>query len=288
LVLALATGISQQEPRTVVVGQVTALASPDQMSLAIALAEAASEPVSWPGLGRREPGPLRLIVLEPGGQLDSLSRGRFPPWSAGLAYPSARTVVVRSRGSEAFTVLRHELAHLALHEAVRSRLPLWFDEGYASWAAGEFDRLQRLNVNLAVLRGRIPNFDVLDRALRGPPTTAETAYALAATAVIELARRTRGGDLESLLDRLEEGEGFDPALRSTIGLTVDQFEVQWRRSIRRRYNLLTWIAAGGLWTLLGGLVLVAHFLRRRRDLPRRLALDEGWVIPEEAEVSPEA
>jgi hypothetical protein len=257
------------------------------MSLAIALAEAASQPVSWPGLGRREPGPLRLIVLAPGGQLDSLSRGRFPPWSAGLAYPSARTVVVRSRGSNALTVLRHELAHLALHDAVHSRLPLWFDEGYASWAAGEFDRLQYLNVNLAVLRGRIPNFDVLDRALRGPPTTAETAYALAATAVIELARRTRGGDLELLLDRLEEGEGFDAALRSTIGLTVDQFEVLWQRSIRRRYNLLTWIAAGGLWTLLGGLVLVVHFLRRRRDLPRRLALDEGWVIPEEAEVSQE-
>lgn len=257
------------------------------MSLAIALAEAASQPVSWPGLGRREPGPLRLVVLAPGGQLDSLARDRLPPWTAGLAYPSARTIVVRSRGADAFTVLRHELAHLALHDAVRSRLPLWFDEGYASWAAGEFDRLQHLNVNLAVLRGRIPDFDVLDRGLRGSPITAETAYALAATAVIELARRTRGGDLQSLLDRLEDGEGFDAALRSTIGLTVDQFEVQWRRSVRRRYNLLTWIAAGGLWTLLGGLVLVVHFVRRRRDRPRRLALDEGWVIPDEAEASQE-
>ena len=263
------------------------MALPDQMNLAIALAEAASQPVVWPGLGRREPGPLRLIVLAPGGQLDSLSRGRFPPWSAGLAYPSARTVVVRSRGSNALTVLRHELAHLALHDAVQSRLPLWFDEGYASWAAGEFDRLHHLNVNLVVLRGRIPNFDVLNRGLRGPPTTAETAYALAATAVIELARRTRGGHLEPLFERLEEGEGFDTALRSTIGLTVDQFEVLWQRSVRRRYNLLTWIAAGGLWTLLGGLVLVAHFLRRRRDIPRRLALDEGWVIPEEGELSQE-
>lgn len=269
------------------VGQVTVLAAPDQMHLAIALAEAASEPVAWPGLGRRNPGPLRLVVIEPGGQLDSLSRGRFPPWSAGLAYPSSRTVVVRSRGSDAFTVLRHELAHLALHDAVDARLPLWFDEGYASWAAGEFNRLQHLNVNIAVLRGRIPDFDVLNRALRGPPTTAETAYALAATAVVELARRTRGGNLESLLERLEEGEGFDAALRNTVGLTTDQFEVLWQRSVRRRYNLLTWIAAGGLWTLLGGLVLAAHLLRRRRDRPRRLALDEGWVIPDEAEFSQE-
>jgi hypothetical protein len=251
------------------------------MDLALALAEAATRSVAWPGLGRQSPGPLRLIVLAPGRDLDSLSRRRLPPWTAGLAYPAARTIMVRARGSSAFTVLRHELAHLALHDAVNSRLPLWFDEGYASWAAGEFDRLQQLNVNLAVLRGRIPDFDQLDRALRGPPTTAETAYALAATAVIDLAQRSRGGELEPLFHELQAGVGFDSALRSTVGLTADQFEVLWQQTIRRRYNLLTWAAAGGLWTLLGGLVLVAHFLRRRRDLPRRRALDDGWVIVEE-------
>lgn len=259
------------------------MAWPEEMDLALALAEVASRPVVWPGLGRQSPGPLRLIVLAPGRDLDSLSRRRLPRWTAGLAYPAARTIMVRSRGSSALTVLRHELAHLALHDAVRSRLPLWFDEGYAAWAAGEFDRLQQLNVNLAVLRGRIPDFDQLDRALRGPPTTAETAYALAATAVIDLAQRTRGGELAPLFQELKGGVGFDSAVRSTVGLTVDQFEVRWSHAIRRRYNLLTWLAAGGLWTLLGGLVLVAHFLRRRRDLPRRLALDDGWVIPEEEE-----
>lgn len=253
------------------------------MDLALALAEVASRPVTWPGLGRQSPGPLRLVVLAPGRDLDSLSRRRLPSWTAGLAYPAARTIIVRSRGSSAFTVLRHELAHLALHDAVSARLPLWFDEGYASWAAGEFDRLQQLNVNLAVLRGRIPDFDQLDRALRGPPTTAETAYALAATAVIDLAQRTRGGELAPFLEELRDGMAFDQAFRSTIGLTVDQFEVLWRQAIRRRYNLLTWLAAGGLWTLLGGLVLLVHFLRRRRDLPRRRALDDGWSIPEEEE-----
>ncbi len=260
-----------------------AVAWPDEMDLAVALAEAAGRAVEWPGLGRHAPGPLRLVVLAPGRKLDGLSRQGVPPWTAGLAYPAARTIVVRRRGASAFTVLRHELAHLALHDAVPGRVPLWFDEGYAAWAAGEFDRLQQLNVNIAVLQGRIPNLDELDRALRGSPTTAETAYALATTAVIELARRTSGGELEPLFARLMEGEQFDSAVRSTIGLTVDQYEVVWRQAIRRRYNLLTWVTAGGLWTILGGLVLLVHFLRRRRDIPRRLALDEGWVIPDEEE-----
>ena len=54
-------------------------------------------------------------------------------------------------------VLLHELAHLALHEAVSSRVPLWFDEGYATWAAGEWERLGVLELNLAVIRGAIPD-----------------------------------------------------------------------------------------------------------------------------------
>ncbi len=246
----------------------------------MALAEAATESVDWPGLGRRAPGPLRLLVVPAAQDFDSLARGRLPPWSAGLAFPASRTVVVRENGSASFTTLRHELAHIALHDAVRVRVPLWFDEGYASWAAGELNRLHALNINLAVLQGRIPNFDALDRALRGRATTAETAYGLAATAVIELARRTPDGELTSLFDRLETGESFDAAFRSSTGLTVDQYEVLWRRSVRQRYNLATWVAAGGLWTILGGVVLALHFYRRRRDLPRRRALDEGWEIPE--------
>ena len=79
---------------------------------------------------------------------NSLTAGRAPSWGAAIAVPGARTILLRADEGDLSRTLRHELAHLALHEAVAVRVPLWFDEGYASWAAGEWDRLGTLELNL--------------------------------------------------------------------------------------------------------------------------------------------
>src|SRR5215213_4997627 len=130
---------SGDEPSAVRVGQVTAVAWPRQLGLAAALARRADQATEWPGLGRRSPGPLRLIVVPDARRLDSLTSGRAPHWGAAVALPAARTILLRADVADIYAVLRHELAHLALHQAIPVRVPLWFDEGYASWAAGEWD-----------------------------------------------------------------------------------------------------------------------------------------------------
>ena len=145
----------------------TAVAWPPQRSLAIDLARRAAESTDWPGLGRHQPGPLRLIVVPDSRLLDSLTAGQAPPWGAAVALPGERIILLRADAGDPFGTLRHELAHLALHEAVSVRVPLWFDEGYASWAAGEWDRLGALELNLAVVRGAVPDLRALDGALRG-------------------------------------------------------------------------------------------------------------------------
>ncbi|HJR15376.1 MAG TPA: hypothetical protein VJ808_00880 [Gemmatimonadales bacterium] len=263
------------------VGQVTAVAWQPQRNLAVALASRAGEATDWPGLGKRVPGPLRLIIVPNGRYLDSLSSGRAPPWGAAVALPGARTILLRADQGDLYQTLRHELAHLALHDAVQVRVPLWFDEGYASWAAGEWDRLDALELNFAVVRGGVPDLRSLDGALRGSATAAGAAYALAVSAVTELARRHPSASLEPLLTRLMDGEDFEAAVRATTGLTVAQFDVEWRKTIRQRYSLVTWLLAGGGW----GIIVLAIWLlvrvRRRADLPRRAALDEGWEIEPE-------
>ena len=261
----------------------TAVAWPAQRSLAVELAREAGRPADWPGLGRRVPGQLRLIVVPDARRLDSLTSGRAPHWGAAIALPDSRTILLRADGEELARTLRHELAHLALHQAVSVRIPLWFDEGYAGWAAGEWDRLGGLELNLAVVRGAIPDLRALDGALRGSASTADAAYALAVSAVAELARRNPTGTLDPLMSRLEAGMDFDAAVRATTGLTIDRFEEQWQRAIRRRYSLGTWLIAGGGWLVLALVVLGLRRLRRRADRVRRAALDEGWEVgPEDA------
>ena len=269
------------------VGQVTAVAWPRQLELAIELARQADQAAEWPGLGHVAPGPMRLVVVPDGRRLDSLTLGRAPRWGAAVALPALRTIVIRADGEELPRTLRHELAHLALHERVRVRLPLWFDEGYAGWAAGEWERLGVLELNLAVARGALPGFRALDGSLRATETSADAAYALAFSAVAELARRNPSGTLTPLLERLAAGEDFDAAVLATTGLTVDRFEEAWQRAVRRRYGLATWLLAGGGWLLVAIAVLGLVHLRRRADRPRRRALDEGWHVEPEAVDGPE-
>jgi hypothetical protein len=262
---------------------VTAVAWPAQRGLAVELAREAGRRVDWPGLGRRSPGVLRLIVVPDARRLDSLTSGRAPHWGAAIALPDTRTILIRADGGDLSRTLRHELAHLALHRAISVRVPLWFDEGYAGWAAGEWDRLGDLELNLAVVRGAIPDLGSLDAALRGSASTADAAYALAVSAVTELARRNPTGTLGPLLSRLEAGVDFDAAVRATTGLSMDRFEEDWQRTTRRRYSVGTWLIAGGGWLILALAVLGLRQLRRRADRARRAALDVGWEVgPEDA------
>jgi hypothetical protein len=269
------------------VGQVTAVAWPHQLDLAIQLAEQADRPADWPGLGRLAPGPMQLVVVPDARRLDSLTRGRAPRWGAAVALPASRTIVIRADGGDLQGTLRHELAHLALHELIKERLPLWFDEGYAAWATGEWERLGVLELNLAVARGALPDFRALDGALRASETSADAAYALAYSAVTELARRNPSGSLTPLLGRLAHGEDFDTAVLATTGFTVDRFEEAWQHSVRRRYGLSTWLLAGGGWLLVAVAVLGLVHFRRRADRPRRQALDDGWEVDPEAVDGPE-
>lgn len=256
----------------------TAVSWPENATLAVSLAEIANTPTDWPALGRVDLGSLRLIVVPDEITFARMSRGQVPQWGVGLAFPGSGTIVLRADDAAILSTLHHELAHLALHKVVAVRVPLWFDEGYAAWAAGEFGRLETWGLNLAVIRGTVPSLGALDAALRGSSHTAASAYALSMSAVMELAQRNPTHSLGPLIERLRDGMGFDAAVTATTGYRIDRFDTVWQKSVKRRYGWLTWLAAGGMWLILGGVVIFAHWHRRRRDIPRRAALDLGWDV----------
>lgn len=270
------------------VGSVTVVAEPRHRNLGIALAEQADQPVNWPGLGRESPPPFTLILAEDSLQMARITRGRAPAWGAGVAFPQARLIVLRADLPEIRQTLRHELAHLVLRSNGRVRVPLWFDEGYASWATGELGAGEVLELNLAVATGRVPGLQEIDRMLRSSARTADLAYALAASAVGDIARRPEPGGLGRMLAMLRDGQPFDSALAASTGLSTERFQEQWQRNMGRRYGLITWAVAGGLWLVLACAVMLLWWVRRERDRPRRVALDQGWVIIEDPPELPPA
>jgi hypothetical protein len=260
-------------------GEVRLVAPAELAAAASSLADLAATPRVWLGLGEVDVTPLTLVVVADADGFERWSRGRVPRWGAGMTVPSRRLVVVRFDAGPPLQTLRHELAHMAFHSRITTRVPLWFSEGYAALAAGEHGRLDALQLNLAVALGRVPDLRELDGALRGGTADAGPAYALAADAVADIARRHPTGTLDPLLGRLAAGESFGAALVASTGLDPDAFDERWRRAVRGRYNLGIWAMTGGAWLVLVLVLWVAVALRRARDAPRRLALDIGWPLP---------
>ena len=267
-----------QGPTATEVGRVTAVAWPGQERFATAIAEIADHATGFPGIGAMPDRPIRIILAPTREIYDSLTRGRLPLWSEGAAFPDAGTIVLLSDRPtvQPSSALRHELAHLALRWHVGRRAPLWFEEGYAAAAAHEWDRLDALQLNWQLARGVRMTLDEVDRSLRGARADAQTAYALAATAVLLLQRW--GGDrgLEPLLSNLARAGSFDAALRDTYHITAADFEERWQRDVGSRYGWLSWAGAMGFfWLAIGTILAALVVLRRRRDHRKRAALDAG-------------
>ena len=253
----------------------TAIAWPNQQTLAASVAEAADDARDFPGIGALPERPIRIILAPTRATYDSLTRGRLPLWSEGAAFPDAGTIVLlTAHQPNGPSALRHELAHLALRWHVGRHVPLWFEEGYAAVASREWDRLDALRLNWQLARGVRMDLDDVDRALRGARGDAETGYALATTAVLLLERWGGERGLTPLLANLPQAESFDAALRATYHLTEGDFELRWQRDVGSRYGWLSWLAAMGFfWLAIGALLVALLGLRRKRDRRKRAALE---------------
>jgi len=256
---------------------VTVVFWPSDMAESVAMGEFADRTTNWPGIEAPSQYRIRLIVAPDNRILDSITAGRLPEWGAGAAFPGTNTIVVVS-GRSSRQVLLHELAHLALRNSV-GPVPRWFDEGYASLAAGEWNRLEVLRVNWAVVRGRAPSLRAVNLDLRAGAVRAESGYALATTAVLYLRRLGGEQGLRPIIRALGAAPGIDGALRSAHAITLDQFETLWQRDLRSRYGWFLFLTSFSVfWTVVGGAVLVVWARRRKRDRVRRDALDIGWTV----------
>jgi hypothetical protein len=220
--------------------------------------------------------PVHIYLAPDPARFDSLAGGSVPEWGAGLAFPDAGVIVLpgylseRAGPHELGRILRHELAHVALHRYLApARIPRWFDEGYARWAAGEWDWEAMWQLRLAFALNRAPPLDSLALDWPDDALNARVAYLLAASTVSFLTERGGERALALFLQRWKEGGTLEPALRRTYGLTIGQFEEDWSAEVRRRYGWAL-LASHSLVFWLGAsvLLLLVYIRRRCRDLQR--------------------
>lgn len=258
-------------------GRFTVVCYPSEQRLASALLDRALVADTFPGLPR--PAHHVLIAIAPDQRRFRAWAGPdAPEWGAALAFPDSRRIVMqgRSAGSDAgdpFEVLRHELAHLALHEYLGDLAPRWFDEGYASFAARELMRNDMLAANFALAIRGMPTLDELDDQFTQGTTSAQAAYALAYRAVDDMASMDPRHGLALLLRDWKQTGSLDRAMREAFGTTLAAFERDWQKRTRQRYGGLALFSDLTLATIVVLLIVTPLYLaRRRRDRERMAAL----------------
>jgi len=239
---------------------------------------------SLPGLPDTLPSGVTLFIAPARPVFDSLTGGAVPEWGAGVAVPSLGRIVVpgygaeRVRGWDEARVLRHEWAHLGLHQYLSGlRPPRWFDEGYAEWASGGWSPSEgwRLRVSLAL--GQAPPLDSLVLDWPRDRASAGLAYLLSATAVEYLVRESGERGLRVFLERWKELGSFDVAMATVYGVTPARFEEDWKKYVRKRYGWLFVLSHSSVfWLVLAlTLLLMARIRRgRNREVMARLRATE--------------
>jgi hypothetical protein len=226
---------------------------------------------------------LSLFIAPDQSTFDELTGGAVPEWGAGVAIPSLNRIVVpgfglqRARGWSEARVLKHEWAHLGLHQYLEGlRVPHWFDEGYAEWASGGWSPGEGWRLRVAFALGNAPPLDSLALAWPRDPVSANLAYLLSATAVEYLVRESGERGLGLFLDRWRSERSFDRAFRNTYGLTLGQFEEDWKVYVRKRYGWLFVLSHSSVfWLSMALALLVLMRIRRGRDREAMARLRAG-------------
>ena len=280
---------AQDAPERLDRGRFAFLFYPRDRQLATSLGAHAVATDTFPGLPR--PSQRVIIAIAPDKRTFREWAGDAPEWGSAIAFPESRRIVLQGQraGSDAgdpLDVLRHELAHLALHEYLGDLPPRWFDEGYASVAAGEWGREEMLMTNLALAVRGMPTLDELETSFGGGATAAQSAYALAYRAVTDLSQLDPQRGLTLFFGYWRETRSFERAMRSAFGITVADFEQLWRKRTRRQYGALALVSNVTMAGLLLLFVLAPLYVaRRRRDRRRLERMKEADAAAERAEQS---
>ncbi|MFI5310490.1 MAG: hypothetical protein ACHQQ3_04615 [Gemmatimonadales bacterium] len=257
-------------------GRFTFFALPRDVPLARSLLEESLAHDTFPGLSR--PVERATVVIAPDARRFHQWIGpSAPEWGAAVAIPELHRIVMQgSRASSSAgdprATLRHELAHLALHESMGDLPPRWFDEGYASFSAGESGRDEFLATNLALVFRGVPSLNELDALFGGGESRAQEGYALSQRAVAELAGLDPARGLSLFFGYWRETRSLDQSIRRAFGATEVDFEAKWKAATRRRYGALALVADVTLASLLVLVVIGPLWLIRRQRDRQRLAV----------------
>jgi tetratricopeptide (TPR) repeat protein len=155
--------------------------------------------------------------------------GGIPPEFAEhvLAFYDYQKLRLRLSASQAGSyslerIVRHEYAHLLIHTATKGRSPRWLHEGLAQVVEPR-SAPRYIEIDVALDRQHF-TLDALERLFHSNAVGA--AYQLSHVIVEYLVDRGGMSGMRSLLERLGQGESLPQAIKSGVGVAVEDVEAR--------------------------------------------------------------
>lgn len=218
---------------------------------------------------------VRVEIARTPGEMATFapSGAPYPEYAAGVAYSELGLVLLSlapvhpGAEQDLAEVFRHELAHVALHDALNGQaVPRWFNEGFAVFASGESSFKRMSTLAMSTIGGSLIPLHDLDRSFPNDETKALVAYAEAQDVVRFLVRREDVHRFRSLITELREGKAFDQAALDAYGVDLATLEFEWHEDASRRYTIWIFLLSGSfVWVIALGVFVWAWRRRKRRD-----------------------
>jgi Peptidase MA superfamily len=218
------------------------------------------------------------IVREPD-EIAALSPFAPPDYAVGVSFGGLRYVLISLKapnsyeGTDVATTLHHELVHVAIDDAFGDKhVPRWFNEGYATFKAGEARLHAEVLSNAVYMHTMIP-LSELDRRFPSDRTQVSVAYGEAADFVRFLLRGADSKRFRSMVERARGGAVFERAIADAYGSELRTLEYQWKKELESKGGSLTAIMTGSLLWVFGFIAILIGYFQRKKQ---HKVIEHGW------------
>jgi hypothetical protein len=158
-------------------------------------------------------------------------------WTGGVAFADFSVIAISISPGEldwGKRALVHELTHLVVHQATfgpYGQLPVWLDEGLATYNEGEFDPFLRSSLEEAIAEDELISVRSLCSPFSAYSEKAYLSYAQSYSLVEYLLDSYGQDKMLDLLALLKEGNTYDEALTDVYGFDIEGLDAHWRASL---------------------------------------------------------
>lgn len=195
-------------------------------------------------------------------------------WTGGVAFTDFGIIAIGIPSSElewGRKALVHELTHLVVRQATFSpygQLPLWLDEGLATYNEGELDPAFRSSLDKAILEGTLISVRSLCSPFSAYPEKARLSYA-ESYSLVEYLLDSYGQDkMLDVLTSLKLGNTYDEALTAAYGFDIDGLDARWRATLTREERQFHPALIAALAALATGLAIWGALTLKKRTKRR--------------------